>query len=110
MARTFTDSARATVASDGVATVALGPGRARETWDVRSVTVTHDGTDNAEARVYTGEVGDATFLEGTYSGNRDTSHYTPGTLQLDPGEILTVQWTDGTSGAGVLARVRYALL
>lgn len=92
----------------GVATVTLGPGGSHEGWEVLSIAVLlTPSTSVGEARVYLGpSVSDASFLEGTYDGARDTSPQSP-PLVLDPGESITVQWTGATPAARATVNVRY---
>ncbi len=99
-------STQATVAADGSATVTLGPEGGWSQWDVLSVGV-QLSAGGGEARTYLGSVSPATFLEGTYSGDRDSSTFPAGSLVLEPGEPLVVQWTGATPGATATAVVRY---
>ena len=91
----------------GTARVQLGPVPTWQRWRLTSIGVRVDSGDEAEARVYVGEVNDSTFLEGTYSGNRDSSQWPLGALELEAGESLTVEWTGGTEGARATATARY---
>lgn len=106
---TFQASASATVNGAGVATVTLGPGAARETWEVIKVSVMMTpSTSVGVASIYQGLVAaPSAFIEGTYDGPRDASPQQPGELVLEPGEAITVQWTAATVGATCTAVLRY---
>lgn len=99
-------AAEATVGAAGSAEVTLGPSGAWASWSIVAVSVTLS-TGPGEARIYSGHVSAASFIEGTYSGDRDTSTWPAGSLVLDAGERLVIRWTGATPGATATAVVRY---
>lgn len=97
----------ATFSPSGVAEVTVTPDGAWASWTVTRITVITTSATDTEARVYRDAVSDGAFIEGTYSGNRDTSPWNPG-LTLNPGQSLVVRWTGGTPGAVATVSVDYA--
>lgn len=85
----------------GTATVACPDGTR---WTVDTTTVsTSTAVLQPQASTYFGTgVSPGAFIEGTYSGDRDTSDTTH---RLHGGEALTVEWTGGDPGATATLRL-----
>lgn len=84
----------------------IGPDFQGSQWNVTRIT-THVESDEqfgqpTEFRVYRGPVSATTLLEGTYSGDFDTSdsHF-----QLQHGERFSVEWRYGPAGKTAVCRI-----
>jgi hypothetical protein len=66
-----------------------------------SITTTPIGAD-CEARSYLNVIGDAGYIEGTFSGSGDTSDTV---ITLYVGETLYVEWNNGPVNARATARI-----
>jgi len=96
-------SAASIVAADGTADVAVGPPPVGQAWTIEILSV-FLSTGNGTASVYSGHnPTDAAFLDGTYSGGRDSTARI-GTLAQ--GEGLLIRWTGATPGARATATLR----
>lgn len=97
---TRTGQVKLTAAGAGTATVAC-PGM---DWviDQRSVSIAPATATGASAREYLNNVGDASYLQGTYDGANDSS----GRRQLlTPGDQIYCVWADGPPLATATFRV-----
>jgi hypothetical protein len=85
------ESATGTADGSGIATARIGPRRAFERWEVRSVSLQNTSTNlTPKASIYRAFVGPSSFINGTYSGNFDTD--SDFNQELQSGEDLIVQW------------------
>jgi hypothetical protein len=83
--------------SNGFGQVTLTPQGGLFTVTVTSVSVSVNTPPNQPmAKIYLAVVGDSGFIEGTNSGDSDTSDTV---YQVQQGEPLTCVWTDGDPGA-----------
>lgn len=96
------ESRSATVAANGRATAVIQPLRAFERWDITRVTVACTSTALVPTcRVYRSSEAPSNLIEGTFSGNQDSSDTR---TMLENGESLIAVWegkTVGTAGADV---------
>lgn len=82
----------AVASASGVATVRLGPTRAGEKWQVRSMTVTNTSSVlSPEARIYRNAVIPTAIVDVTGTGIFDTSTLSP-PIELGSGESLICEW------------------
>lgn len=75
--------------------LAVGPETPFERWEIASISTSASSTSQSRLAIYNSP-SFGTPLEGTYSGNQDTTD-TKRTLM--PGTSLSFQWTLGTPGA-----------
>lgn len=90
------ESAQATVNADGRSECRLQPLRAFETWTVTKMTVQSTSVGQSQCRVYRGSESPSRLIEGTYSGNMDSSDTS---IQLRNGESLLAVWTKADPGS-----------
>lgn len=97
-------SARGTVGSNGIINLTLGPTRGGEKWIVRNMTVQNSSTaplittDNITAKVYRSQVIPSALVDGTLTGQFDTSALNP-PIELGSGENLVCQWVNAQAGS-----------
>lgn len=96
-----------TVDGSGAATARITNDSSNESWHIDAVTVLLAAGGDAEANVYHGPPSSATFVEGTYSGGRDTSTNPGGSLIVEPGEFVVVVWSGATPGDEATFGMRY---
>ena len=93
----LSQSARATADASGKAVARLGPDRAFETWQIRTVTVqSTSSTLVPQARVYRNHEAVSALLGGSHTGTLDTAQTD---TELRSGESLVVVWTGADAGA-----------
>jgi hypothetical protein len=107
-----------TLDGNGAGQLRFGPVPAFQVWTINIMSVTTSGPNTKQAlvQVYRNVPGVPTALvDGTYSGNFDTSQVTPA-LQLQTGEALYVVWSGGNANAvatyrieGIVAMADYVL-
>jgi hypothetical protein len=100
------EGAATTLSASGAGQVTLGPKRPNIRWRVRNLAVLSD-TGTPAARVYRGNASPPNLLAGTYSGGQDSTELD---IELFPGQVLTVVWSDGTAGAYASASIYGELL
>lgn len=89
----FTDALSTTLDATGKGTVKIGPKRPNVGWSVNNVQVgTTDSFPVPTASVYVGSVIPANRIAATFNGSNDTTDVS---IQLYPGEFLTVVWETG---------------
>lgn len=84
--------------ANGIVTVALGPLRSFETWQIRRITVSSaSATLVPTAKIYRGAVSPSRLIDGTFTGTLDSTE----TLDLDltSGDRIVGQWTGCDVGA-----------
>lgn len=109
MSQKIYDSSKVTLDGSGNGTVTLGPGRPNMRWVIKGISVQVSSNVNEPvANIYRGSVNPGSFISGTYNGSNDADNELNETLY--PGEFLTVQWTDGDSGAQATASYRGELI
>jgi hypothetical protein len=95
--------AQATIAADGTGTAVIAPvgaGYYRTTfW---SVTTSQQGASSSTATIFRDSTGPLDVIEGTYSGDQDTSDTV---IELEPSEQLLCVWTGALPGAAAVFRV-----
>lgn len=85
------ESANAIADVDGRAVAQLQPLRAFERWKIIKITVQSTSAPSVpECRIYFGAESESNFIEGTYSGNNDSTDVT---LELENGERLIAVWS-----------------
>ncbi len=100
--RQFRDSAQVVLDASGNGSVRLGPGRHGVQWIIRRIGVqTSTDTTVPIAKVYRGNIGESTFITGTFVGSFDVDDGL--NEELDNGEFLTIAWTGGDAGATATA-------
>lgn len=91
--------AEATLNASGAATVFVAPG-SYEKWTITRIAVTTTDPITSqnvpEANIFLDSPGAANFLEGTYSGNKDSSDTN---IVLERNQRLYCQWSGGNSGS-----------
>ena len=96
-------TAQATVGPDGTATATLAPtgaGYYRSTfWSVSTLPA---GSSSSTATIFRNATGPLDVIEGTYSGDQDTSDTV---VELEPNESLLCVWTGAQPGATAVFRV-----
>jgi hypothetical protein len=90
----FVRSYRATASAAGVGQVDVLPASNND-WVIAQATVSTTGTRQPTADLYVGGTTDASRIDGTYTGAKDTA-YNVGTLT--PGTPLTCVWTGANPG------------
>lgn len=89
--------------ANGRAVVEFQPLRAGEDWHIVRTSIQNAGVNNVpEARVYRGIESPTTLVEGTFSGNMDTSDTV---IDLRNGERLLVVWSGADAGSQCSATV-----
>jgi hypothetical protein len=97
----FTASDRAVLDASGNGTASVGPMGAD--WVIRTTTVsTSTQVRKPQANTYRGGVSQANLVDGSSSGQGDTSDTV---VLLQPGEQLSCVWTGGDVGATAFLRV-----
>lgn len=98
------ESARAIANSNGKAVVTLGPYRAFERWDCRSITVLNTSTTNEPtAKVYRGAEDSTRLMSATYSGRQDTDSEL--NVKLQAGEQLVIVWENADVSSESVATI-----
>lgn len=97
-------TAQVVIAADGTGTATIAPtgaGYYRTTfWSV--TTSAPPTTGSSTATIFRNSTGQLDVLEGTYSGDQDTSDTT---AELEPNESLLCVWTGAQPGATAVFRV-----
>lgn len=94
---------QAQVGANGRAVVTLQPLRAGENWKVTHHSISNTGTVlTPEERLYRGIESPTTLLEGTFSGNMDSSDTV---IDVRNGEALLFIWTGADVGSFCTATV-----
>lgn len=97
----FTGSGQVKLDATGQGQCSVGP--AGVDWVIRTTTVsTSTAVKKAQANTYKGGVSQANLVDGTNSGNGDTSDTV---ILLQAGEQLFCQWTGGDAGAMAFLRI-----
>lgn len=97
----FTASDRAILDATGHGVATIGP--AGVDWVIRTTTVsTSTSVKKPQANTYRGGVSQANLVDGSSSGQGDTSDTV---ILLQPGEQLSCVWDGGDAGATAFLRV-----
>lgn len=95
-----------TLDTDGAGRAQLGPLGTHERWDVSEVIVrVSPAVLVPSARLYAGNVVDAHYRAGSYTGHQDTATFDP-PVPLLSAEYLTIVWADGDPGAAASMELR----
>jgi hypothetical protein len=92
-----------TADANGRAVITFQPLRAGEDWRITRTSIQNTGTTNVpEVRVYRGVEAPTALVEGTFSGNMDTSDTE---IHLRNGEQLLVVWSGADANSSCSATV-----
>ena len=97
--------AQLTLDSNGAGTLLFGPVPNVEQWNITTMSVTTSGPNTKQAlvQVYRNTPSiQAALIDGTYSGNFDTSACD---ITLDAGERLYIVWSGGNANAAATYRI-----
>lgn len=95
-----------TLDGSGNGTVRFGPVPGFQQWDISLYAVTAGGPNTKQAlvKVYRNLVNDANLIDGTYSGNFDTSSQNP-PISLVVGESLYFVFSGGNPSVAASVRI-----
>lgn len=97
----FTEVGKVTLDAGGAGVVALSP--AGSDWRITGMSVRSDPpTGHPQCEIFLNILGDAGFVEGTRSGEFDSSDTA---MTVPIGSTLYARWTGGTPGAMATIRV-----
>lgn len=95
-----------TLDASGAGLAQLGPTRTDERWIVHQVIVrVSPAVLVPSARLYAGNVVDAHYRCGSYTGHQDTATFANG-IHLYASEYLTIVWADGDPSAAATMEFR----
>jgi hypothetical protein len=96
----FNTSVQATVGADGTATVSIGPTAYNQVWRITQISCrASSNVAEPQFSYYLGPASDVNFVNGSYSGSRDSD--TGILINLPGGLSLTGKWTGADVGATV---------
>ena len=102
MSQRWRQVATATIAGDGTGTAEITP-PTYSYYRTRLMRLnTTPASPGATATIYRGDTGPTSEVEGSYSGDGDTSDTV---IELEPGEQLLCFWAGATAGSSAMIRV-----